>query len=343
LLIAGKERKIILELLKAENRLKKAGIDLNSEAAKTELAAVREAAQLREEVRAAVKDETEALKDFTKVIGTAFEDALVKGANFRDLLRSIEEDLIRIVTRIAITKPFESALTTAIEGGKLDKDAEGIEKIGFSLGNILKDIFGFGNQKKQEELVDKVAEAQAKAALASGQFTISTDAASTAVQDLAKAAFEASVALRSIQTVQPGGGIGGLLGSSGAGGGPIGLGSTGLDFQGFGGTTGGFVGPFAKGGVGSSRGRVKLQSFDSGGIADSPSIGIFAEKKGQKEAFVPLPSGGKIPVEISGGEKGGDTNVNFFITTPDADSFRQSQGQLMADALRFVQSGQRNT
>ncbi|KKL76940.1 hypothetical protein LCGC14_2039870, partial [marine sediment metagenome] len=239
LLISGKERKITLELLKAENRLKKAGIDLNSEAARTELAAVREAAQLREEVRAAVKDETEALRDFTRVIGTAFEDALVKGANFRDLLKSIEEDLIRIVTRVAITKPFEAALTTAIQGGKLDENAEGIEKIGFFLGDLLKDIFGFGNQKKQDELSVKVADAQTQAALASGKFTINTDIASTAVQDLAKAAVQASIALRQIQLVKPGGGIGNILGSSGAGGGPISLGSTGLDFQGFGGTVGG--------------------------------------------------------------------------------------------------------
>lgn len=343
LLISGKERKIVLELLKAENRLKKAGIDLSSEAARTELAAVREAAELREEVRAAVKDETEALRDFTKVIGTAFEDALVKGANFRDLLRGIEEDLIRIVTRVAVTKPFEAALTTAIQGGKLGKDAEGIEKLGFSLGSFLKDIFGFGNQKKQEELVTKVAAAQTKAALASGQFAINTDLASTAVQDLAKAAFEASVALRQIQLVQSGGGISGLLGSSGAGGGPIGLGSTGLDFQGFGGTVGGFLGPFGKGGVAGPRGRVNVHNFDSGGVASSPSVAVFAERRGKKEAFVPLPNSGKIPVEIVGDQERGDINVNFFITTPDADSFRQSQGQLMADALRFVQSGQRNT
>ena len=345
LLISGKERKITLELIKAENRLKRAGIDLSSEAAKTELAAVREAAKLREEVRSAVKDETEALKDFTKVIGTAFEDALVKGASFRDLIKSIEEDLIRIVTRIAITKPFETALTTAIQGGKLDKNAEGIEKIGFGLGNLLKNIFGLGNQKKQEELTVKVAEEQAKAAAASGQFTISTDLASTAVQNLAKAAVAASIALRQIQLVKPSVGIGNILGSSGAGGGPISLGSTGLNFQGFGGTTGGFVGPFGKGGIAGSRGRVNVHNFDSGGVASSPSVAVFAEKRGQKEAFVPLPNSGKIPVELRGGTDGGGITINgplMVVETRDAESFEQNDTQIAAGVLAVLQRAQRN-
>ncbi len=345
LLISGKERKVELELLKARNRLIKAGIELRSLEARTLLAAVREAAELREEVRAAVKDETEALKDFTKVIGTAFEDALVKGANFRDLLKSIEEDLIRIVTRVAITKPFESALTTAIEGGKLDKDAEGIEKLGFSLGSFLKDIFGFGNQKKQEELAKTVGDAQAKAAAASGQFAIDTGLASTAVQDLAKAAVQASIALRQIQLVQPGGGIGGLLGSSGAGGGAIGLGSTGLDFQGFGGTVGGFLGPFGKGGVAGPRGRVNVHNFDSGGVASSPSVAVFAEGRSQKEAFVPLPNSGKIPVEL-GGDVGGGITINgplMVVETRDLESFEQSDTQVAANILGILQRSQRNT
>ena len=191
-------------------------------------------------------------------------------------------------------------------------------------------------------MVDKVAEAQAKAALASGQFTISTDLAATAVQDLAKAALAASIALRQIQLVKPGGGIGGGISNIFSGGIPAGVpgislaAQAALDIA-------AFPAIFDKGGVMGSKGRVKLQKFDSGGIADQPSVALFGGSGRKKEAFVPLPSGDKIPVEIKGDEERGDINVNFFITTPDGDSFRQTQGQLMADALRFVQSGQRNT
>ncbi len=345
LLISGKERKIILELLKAENRLKKAGIDLNSEAAKTELAAVREAARLREEVRAAVKDETEALKDFTRVIGTAFEDALVKGANFRDLLKSIEEDLIRIVTRVAITKPFESALTTAIEGGKLDKDAEGIEKLGFSLGSLLKDLFGFGNQEKQKELAKNIAVAQAKEAAARGQFAISTDLASTAVQDLAKAALAASVALRQIQMVQPGGGIGGGISNIFSGGIPAGVPGISLGAQAAL-DIAAFPAIFDKGGVMGAKGRVKLQKFDSGGIADQPSVAFFGGPGRKKEAFVPLPSGDKIPVELSGqGMQGGGITINgplMVVEARDVESFEQNDTQIAAGVLAVLQRAQRN-
>lgn len=343
LLISGKERKVALEVLKAEIRLKKAGIDITRVEIQLLLERVRKAAELKQETIAAVKDETEALKDFTRVIGTAFEDALTKGASFRDLLKSIEEDLIRIVTRIAITKPFEAALTTAIQGGKLDKNAEGIEKLGFGLGSLLRNIFGFGNQKKQDELAATVADAQAKAALASGKFAINTDIASTAVQDLAKAAVQASIALRQIQLVKPGGGIGDILGSSGISG-AIGLGSTGLDFQGFGGTVGGFVGPFGKGGIAGSRGRVNVHNFDSGGIADNPSVAVFAEKRGQKEAFVPLPNSGKIPVEL-GGDIGGGIIINgplMIVETRDAESFEQSGTQIASNILGLLQRSQRN-
>ena len=340
LLISGKARKVELEVLKAEIRLKKAGIDLDLKSTQALLDRVRAAAELKQEVIAAVKDETEALKDFTRVIGTAFEDALVSGANFRDLLKSIEEDLIRIVTRVAITKPFEAALTTAIQGGKLDKDAEGIEKLGFSLGSLLKDIFGFGNQEQQKKLAEDVKIAQAKEAAARGKFAISTDAASTAVQDLAKAALQASVALRQIQLVKPGGGIGG-----GAGGVVSSIFNKGVTpLADFAASNIDFLGFTAKGGVLNNKGRVPVRSFDSGGIADRPSVAIFGEKPGQKEAFVPLPSGDKIPVDIRGGGEGGITIMGplMVVQANDAQSFEQNETQIASRLVGVLQRAQRN-
>lgn len=338
LLISGKARKVELEVLKAEIRLKKAGIDITEKEIVLLLERVRKNAELREEVRRAVRDETEALKDFTRVIGTAFEDALVKGASFRDLLKSIEEDLIRIVTRIAITKPFETALTTAIEGGKLDKDAEGIEKIGFFLGDILKSVFGFGNQEKQKQLQDQVEDSLLEEFLARGKNTIATNFASTAVSDMATAAFKASIALGTLQEVaasKSGFSIGGVA-SAIFGGGPGGDPSSPSFFEESNG--------FAKGGVMSRRGKVKLQRFDSGGIADRPSVAFFGGTGRKKEAFVPLPSGDKIPVDLRGEGTGGIT-INgplMVVETRDLESFEQSDTQIASNILGLLQRSQRN-
>lgn len=53
------------------------------------------------------------------------------------------------------------------------------------------------------------------------------------------------------------------------------------------------------------------------------------------EAVIPLSGNRKVPVELNGGGVGGGTFTyapNFQINTPDADSFRRSRGQLLADA-----------
>lgn len=60
------------------------------------------------------------------------------------------------------------------------------------------------------------------------------------------------------------------------------------------------------------------------------------------EAVVPLTGGRKIPIEGDVGG-GGQTNINnnFYITTPDADSFRKSQGQIAAEAAMTGQRAMR--
>jgi hypothetical protein len=49
-------------------------------------------------------------------IASGFEDAIVSGGNLRDILKGIEQDLLRIVTRELVTKPLADYLTTAIGG-----------------------------------------------------------------------------------------------------------------------------------------------------------------------------------------------------------------------------------
>lgn len=57
---------------------------------------------------------------------------------------------------------------------------------------------------------------------------------------------------------------------------------------------------FANGGVMSPNGPMRLQSFAGGGVASSPTLAMFGEGGGS-EAFVPLPDGRRIPVNLQGG------------------------------------------
>ena len=90
--------------------------------------------------------------------------------------------------------------------------------------------------------------------------------------------------------------LGGLFGGGGGGG--------------LGGLLGGIFG-FRYGGIASYRyGGMSRDRYSTGGIARGPQAGYPAVLHGN-EAIVPLPSGGKIPVEMKGG--GGQTN-NVGVT-----------------------------
>lgn len=94
---------------------------------------------------------------------------------------------------------------------------------------------------------------------------------------------------------------------------------------------------FANGGIMTSAGAVPLRQYSGGGVATSPQLAMFGEGS-VPEAYVPVPSG-RIPVEIKGGGQGGGTSVSVTmnISTPDANSFRMSQGQTTADLGREIQ------
>jgi hypothetical protein len=61
------------------------------------------------------KDQLIELKDLSKELGlaisTAFEDAVIRGEGLRDLLRSLEQDIIRILMRKLVTQPLEGVIT----------------------------------------------------------------------------------------------------------------------------------------------------------------------------------------------------------------------------------------
>lgn len=90
------EIKKLVELL-AEGAINQDTFNRAVAAAKKELDEASEAAE-------GLKD---AGREMGQAIGTAFEDALIQGAKFRDLLHALEEDLLRIAQRQLITKPLE--------------------------------------------------------------------------------------------------------------------------------------------------------------------------------------------------------------------------------------------
>lgn len=96
---------------------------------------------------------------------------------------------------------------------------------------------------------------------------------------------------------------------------------------------------FADGGIMTAHGPMLLKSYASGGVANSPQFAQFGEGS-TPEAFVPLPDGRHIPVKMQGG--GVTQNFNFSIATPDANSFRASQGQITAEMSRALRSSRRN-
>ncbi len=91
----------------------------------------------------------------------------------------------------------------------------------------------------------------------------------------------------------------------------------------------GGVTPFAKGGVVSSP-----TYFGSGG-----GLGLMGEAGA--EAILPLKRGpdGALGVAADGG---GGARIVFNVTTPDAASFRKSEGQIAAMLTRTVGRGQRS-
>ncbi len=90
-----------------------------------------------------------------------------------------------------------------------------------------------------------------------------------------------------------------------------------------------------------------ITPFANGGIVNSPVLfpmrggtGLMGEAG--PEAIMPLSRGsdGKLGVRMGGG---GSASVTVNISTPDAQSFRQSQSQIAAMVARAVERGQRNS
>lgn len=100
------------------------------------------------------------------------------------------------------------------------------------------------------------------------------------------------------------------------------------------------------GGAGQSLGSV--QAFADGGIVGQPTffgmgrnLGLMGEAGA--EAILPLARGSDGKLGVSAGGQGGQpVNVTLNISTPDAGSFRRSEGQMSATIARAVARGRRS-
>lgn len=69
--------------------------------------------------------------------------------------------------------------------------------------------------------------------------------------------------------------------------------------------------------------------YQKGGIVTTPQIAMVGE---QPEAFIPLERG-KVPVELSNGGRNITNHFEFKIYSPDANSFRASEKQILTQAM----------
>lgn len=92
---------------------------------------------------------------------------------------------------------------------------------------------------------------------------------------------------------------------------------------GFGGSLAGAFG-FANGGIMGSGGSLPLNAYAGGGVANSPQLAVFGEGR-LNEAYVPLPDGRSIPVNLKGAG-GGATTVNVVVNMAGNNSTDSTQG-----------------
>lgn len=95
--------------------------------------------------------------------------------------------------------------------------------------------------------------------------------------------------------------------------------------------------PYANGGIMSSSGNIPLNTYANGGIANSPQLAIFGEGR-LNEAYVPLPDGKSIPVNMNGQISGGaapvtlQVNIQGSPTTPKVNA-SQNGSRMQLDIL----------
>lgn len=107
------------------NQLRAAGVSIDSAAGQEIKAQVEQYNSLtaaQKEQEAQTKKNKESARELGLVFKSAFEDAIVEGKSFGDVLKGLEQDIIRIMMRKVVTEPLSEAF-----GGFMES---------FDLGNI---------------------------------------------------------------------------------------------------------------------------------------------------------------------------------------------------------------
>lgn len=264
--------------------------------------------QIKQKIREIGEEErrsNELAKDLANTIANSLEDAAAMWEKLRD-----------IAMRALVTKPLEAWLTKMFEGG-FGSVFGGKDKANEKLANTL-DTFDADLADTTSRSTDQLEGTLGDYNANMGKITSAgTDGLARTMDVLLdNTGIVLNNLLQGLNSMGGGGG-GGFFGSilggigslfGGGGGGGVNQAAAG----GIGSSYG--VLDFAKGGVMTSGGAMTLHKYASGGIANSPQMAVFGEGR-QPEAYVPLPNGRSIPVEMSGGGTPVVVNQNINVST----------------------------
>jgi hypothetical protein len=116
--LSNRERQIEIELLKEQQKWREKGIPLTEQELDQKREQIGRIVDMKKEAGLA----EDAAKDLGLTFTSAFEDAIVKGAKFSEVLQGIEQDIARIILRQAVTKPLANAVD-GINWGGMASDA----------------------------------------------------------------------------------------------------------------------------------------------------------------------------------------------------------------------------
>jgi hypothetical protein len=101
------------------------------------------------------------------------------------------------------------------------------------------------------------------------------------------------------------------------------------------------TGLFANGGIMTSAGRLPLNTYAGGGVANRPQLAMFGEGR-TPEAYVPLPDGRRIPVAMQGGNNGMNITQNITVgANADKAEVRRAAATGARSVLGLVSGSQR--
>lgn len=87
--------------------------------------------------------------DFTRVIGSALEDAILHFKNIKGILAGLLEDIARIILRVTITKPFEDWLTGVFGNAGSGGGGSSLSGLFSGISGLFSGIFGKGGEFAQ--------------------------------------------------------------------------------------------------------------------------------------------------------------------------------------------------